>query len=237
MSADLSLIAAFGAGVLSFISPCCLPLYPAFLSYITGVSVDELTYERGILQRRALLHTAFFLIGFSLIFVFLGLSTTFVGHWYAQYRDAIRQIGAIFIFIFGLVLAGWIQPKFLLKNRRISFKQRPPGYVGSALIGTGYAAGWTPCTGPILAAVLALAAARPELGIWYMLVYVLGFAIPFFVMSFFLGKLKMVKKYSLAFMKAGGVAMIVMSVFLYFDWMAKLTAFLVNRVFGGFQGF
>jgi cytochrome c-type biogenesis protein len=234
---EISIFAAFGAGLLSFISPCCLPLYPGFLSYITGVSVDELKQENGMIQRRAILHTTFFLIGFSIIFIFLGMSTSFIGEVFYQYRDVLRRIGAILIFFFGLVVIGLIQPKFLMRDRKMTFKTRPSGYFGSVVIGTGYAAGWTPCTGPILMAVLAMATANPELGMWYMVAYVLGFAVPFFVMSFFIGKMKWIKRNNRKIMKFGGFTMIFMSFFLYFGWMTQITSFLVNRVFGGFQGF
>lgn len=237
MTAEISIFAAFGAGVLSFISPCCLPLYPGFLSYITGVSVDELKQENGMMQRRAVLHTTFFLIGFSIIFLVLGMSTSIVGDLFYQYSNVLRQIGAILIFVFGLVIIGWIRPKFMMKDTKVTFRNRPTGYLGSVVIGTGYAAGWTPCMGPILIAVLGLAATNPELGIWYMVAYVLGFAVPFFIMSFFLGKMKWIKRHNRLIMKFGGFSMIFMSIFLYFGWMNQVTAFLVNRVFGGFQGF
>ena len=103
---DLTIFLAFGAGVLSFISPCCLPLYPAFLSYITGMSVGEIKSEQVMLQRRSLLHTIFFLLGFSLVFIAIGFSTSFFGAFFQQYQDLIRQIGAISHHFFGLVIVG-----------------------------------------------------------------------------------------------------------------------------------
>ena len=102
----MTIFLAFGAGVLSFISPCCLPLYPAFLSYITGMSVGEIKSEQVMLQRRSLLHTIFFLLGFSLVFIAIGFSTSFFGAFFQQYQDLIRQIGAILIILFGLVIVG-----------------------------------------------------------------------------------------------------------------------------------
>jgi cytochrome c-type biogenesis protein len=104
--ADVNLFLAFGAGFLSFISPCCLPLYPAFLSYITGVSVGELQSENAMLKKRSLLHTFFFLLGFSLIFISIGFGTSLIGEWFKQYQDFIRQIGAILIIFFGLFYFG-----------------------------------------------------------------------------------------------------------------------------------
>ncbi|RBW71080.1 cytochrome c biogenesis CcdA family protein [Bacillus taeanensis] len=234
---DINFLLAFGAGFLSFISPCVLPLYPAFLSYITGVSVTELKEENGILQRRALLHTTFFLIGFSIIFVVLGMSTSLIGGLFIQYKEFLRQIGALLIIVFGLVVVGILKPKFLMSDKKIIFRSRPSGYFGSILIGMGFAAGWTPCTGPILAAVIALGVTNPEKGMLYMLVYSLGFAVPFFLLSFFIGKFDWIKRNNQKIVLLGGYLMIVMGVFLYFNWMTRITSFLVDRVFGGFQGF
>src|SRR5690606_16810472 len=133
--ADVNAFLAFGAGVLSFVSPCTLPLYPAFLSYITGVSVDELKERNGMLQKRAILHTLFFLIGFSLIFFVLGFTTSFVGSLFANYDDLIRQFGGILIVFMGLVIVGAIQPKFMMIYSTFTFRNLPAGYLGSSLNG------------------------------------------------------------------------------------------------------
>ncbi len=234
---DLNILLAFGAGLLSFVSPCCLPLYPAFLSYITGISVQELKEENAMLRKTALLHTTFFLIGFSIIFLFLGLSTTIIGDLFVQYQTLLRQIGAIVIIFFGLVVMGFITPTFLMRDKKVRFQSRPTGYLGSVLIGIGFAAGWTPCMGPILAGVIALGVSNPAASLTYMIAYVLGFAVPFFVLSFFLDKLKVIKKFNRQFMVVGGTLMVVMGILLYFDWLTQLTSFLTNRVFGGFKGF
>ncbi|QTM99059.1 cytochrome c biogenesis protein CcdA [Sediminibacillus dalangtanensis] len=234
---EVNLLLAFGAGVLSFISPCCLPLYPAFLSYITGVSVDELQNNKGILKKRALLHTLFFLIGFSIIFIALGFSTSILGEFFIVYGDLIRQLGAILIIFLGLVILGIFKPKFMMMEKRITFRDRPSGYIGSSVIGFAFAAGWTPCTGPILAGVIALAVSNPDQAMFYMVAYILGFSIPFFTMSFFVGKMKWIKRHNRKVMKIGGVTMILMGIFLFFDWMTKLTSFLSNNFFNGFTGF
>lgn len=233
---DLNLFLAFGAGFLSFISPCCLPLYPAFLSYITGMSVGDIKTENVMLQKRSMLHTFFFLIGFSIIFIAIGFGTSFIGRFFMDYQDFIRMIGAIFIVLFGLVIVGFLNFEFLMKDRRLEFKNRPPGYVGSILIGMAFAAGWTPCTGPILGAVIYLATTNPSSAMVYMIAYILGFAIPFFIMSFFVGKLQWIRKHSFSIMKFGGYIMIVMGIILFFDWMTKIIAYL-SPIFGGFTGF
>jgi cytochrome c-type biogenesis protein len=235
--ADINIFLAFGAGFLSFISPCCLPLYPAFLSYITGVSVSELKEENALFQKRALLHTTFFLIGFSIIFLLLGLSTTFIGEMFVTYQSLIRRIGAILMIFFGLVIVGFIKPQFLMKDKKVMFQNRPSGYFGSVLIGLGFAAGWTPCTGPILAAVLSLSLTNPDAGLIYMGAYSLGFAVPFFILSFFIGKLNWIKRNSNNIMRFGGIVMILMGIILYFNWLTDLTSFLITNFFDGFQGF
>jgi cytochrome c-type biogenesis protein len=234
--ADVNLFLAFGAGFLSFISPCCLPLYPAFLSYITGISVSELKAENALMQRRSLLHTLFFLLGFSLIFISIGFGTSLIGKWFSEYQDFIRQIGALLIIIFGLVIVGIWNPAFLMKDRRLSFQERPSGYIGSIIIGMAFAAGWTPCTGPILVSVIALAATNPSSGMLYMLAYSLGFAVPFFILSFFIGKLQWIRRHSEKMVKIGGYVMIAMGVVLFFDWMTKIITY-TTSIFGGFTGF
>jgi cytochrome c-type biogenesis protein len=234
--ADINLFLAFGAGFLSFISPCCLPLYPAFLSYITGMSVSELKTDNAMLQRRSLIHTIFFLLGFSVIFIAIGFGTSFIGEFFLDYKDLIRQLGAIFIVVFGLVVIGVFTPEMLMKERRFEFKNRPTGFIGSALIGMAFAAGWTPCTGPILASVLALAATNPGSGVLYMTAYVLGFAIPFLILSFFIGKMQWVRKNSAKIVKIGGYIMIAVGIMLFFDWMTVILSYFTS-VFGGFQGF
>ena len=233
---DLNLFIAMGAGFLSFISPCCLPLYPAFLSYITGMSVGELKSDNGMLQRRSLLHTIFFLIGFSIIFVAIGFGTSFIGSFFIEYQDLIRQIGAIFIVFFGFIIIGFIHPTFMMKDHRFEFKNRPTGFIGSILIGMSFAAGWTPCTGPILMSVILLAGSNPESGMFYMLAYTLGFAIPFLLLSFFIGRMNWIRKHNVTIMKMGGYIMIMMGIFLFFDWMTAMIS-LLTAIFGGFTGF
>ncbi|MBD8068202.1 cytochrome c biogenesis protein CcdA [Bacillus sp. PS06] len=233
---DLNLFLAFGAGFLSFVSPCCLPLYPAFLSYITGVSVGELKSDQILLQKRSILHTIFFLIGFSLIFVAIGFSASFLGNFFWDYKDLIRQLGAVLILFFGFVIVGVLKPEFLMKERKIHFKHRPSGYIGSVFIGMAFAAGWTPCTGPILSSVILLAASNPSSAMIYMMAYVIGFAVPFFVLSFFIGKMQWIKRHSVKIMKIGGYIMIFMGIVLFFDWMTKITVYLTS-LYGGFTGF
>ncbi|GAA0462002.1 cytochrome c biogenesis CcdA family protein [Alkalibacillus silvisoli] len=233
--ADVNLFLAFGAGFLSFISPCVLPLYPVFLSYVTGMSVEELKNDNAMLRKRSLLHTLFFLIGFSSIFIMLGFSTYYIGETLYAYRDLIRQLGAILIVFFGLVMVGVLNFEFLMKERKVTFKNRPAGYLGTLFIGAAFSMSWTPCTGPILAAVLALAATNPESGVIMMTAYSLGFSVPFFAMSFFIGKMDWIKRNSQKIVRIGGYILIFLGIALFFDWLRIITAYLANLI--GFQGF
>lgn len=137
--------------------------------------------------------------------------------------------------MFGLIIVGVFKPKFLMQDRKFTFKNRPSGYFGSVLIGLAFAAGWTPCTGPILVSVIGLAATNPESAMIYMIAYILS-CNPVFVLSFFITKMSWIKRNSMAFMKVGGYIMIVMGVFLYFNWMTKIIVYF-SSLFGGFTGF
>ncbi|WLV25877.1 cytochrome c biogenesis protein CcdA [Aciduricibacillus chroicocephali] len=232
---EINIFLAFGAGFLSFISPCVLPLFPAFVSYITGMSVSELSADNKRLNRRSLLHTILFLLGFSTIFLVLGFSSSFMAEFLTKYEDLIRQLGALLIVFFGLILIGALNFEFLMKNRKVHFKNRPAGYFGSFIIGMAFSAGWTPCTGPILFIVISMAATNPELGMILMISYTLGFAIPFLILSFFIGKLGWIRRNSMRIVKIGGYVMIAFGVALFFDWMTKLTSFLSSWL--GFTGF
>lgn len=232
---EVNVFIAFGAGFLSFISPCVLPLYPAFLSYITGMSVAEIKEDNKMFNKKSVIHTLFFLLGFSLIFIMMGFGSLYISHFLQTYQSLIRQIGAILIIFFGLVIVGILNFDFLMKEKKITFKNRPAGFIGSFIIGLAFSLGWTPCTGPILAIVLSLAATQPSAGMVMMISYVLGFSIPFFILSFFVGKLSWIKRHSPILVKIGGYVMIFMGVALFFNWMTKLTSYLAGLF--NFQGF
>ncbi|KYC79269.1 hypothetical protein B4096_3336 [Heyndrickxia coagulans] len=144
---------------MSFISPCCLPLYPAFVSYITGASVSRLKSGGGMREWKSILHTVWFLAGFSTVFIALGFGASWIGSFFIRYQDVIRQLGAVALIFFGLLAAGIFHPGIFMKVYRIDIKKQPAGFLGSFLVGLVFAAGWTPCTGPILASVLAMAVA------------------------------------------------------------------------------
>ncbi|MEC2075287.1 cytochrome c biogenesis CcdA family protein [Metabacillus fastidiosus] len=215
---NVTFLLAFSAGLLAFISPCCLPLYPSFVSYITGMSVNELKGEKTNTHRKKiLLHAVFFSIGFSIIYYILGFSFSKVGSFFTNYQDLIRMLGGIFIVFMGLFMLEIIQPKFMLKEIRLQQKKRNVGYINSLLIGLGFAAGWTPCLGPIFGTIMYASALNPSQAFINITGYSLGFCIPFILMAFFISKTRFILKYSRTLMKIGGIIMIIFGILLYFD--------------------
>ncbi len=225
---ELNVWIALWAGLISFISPCVLPLYPSFLSYITGVSVGQLKdgQKSSEIRFKLVTHTLSFVVGFSVIFYSLGLGANAVATAFFDNRDLLRQLSAIFIFVMGLFLLGIFRPQWLMRERKLQIKTKPAGYLGSLLIGIGFAAGWSPCIGPILSAMLVLAASEPNSWLPLITAYSLGFAIPFIVLAFFIGSTKWILKYSAVMMKVGGSVMLIISVLLYTDQMTRITIWL-----------
>lgn len=224
---------AFGAGVLSFVSPCSLPLYPSYLSYITGISVNQLKEKRRM--REVMLHTVFFLIGFSMIFYAIGFSASWFGAYFKEYQDLMRMLGAVLIVAMGLFMLGIFRPAFLMREYKWQVSKKNVSYLGSLAVGIGFSAGWTPCIGPIFAAIITFTALNPEMRFVYVTAYILGFSIPFLLMAFFMGKTRWILRYSEKLMKAGGALMILLGVLLYTDQMTVFTAWLAKVT--GFQGF
>lgn len=227
---------ALGAGALSFLSPCVLPIFPAYLSYITGISVKELQGKQDTKIRSKLLtHSVFFLLGVSLVFLSLGIGASFLGQWIQKLLagnsgELIQRLAGIFIIIMGLFVAGWINITALMKEKRFQSKSKPVGYVGTFFVGLGFAAGWTPCIGPIFGSILFLATSNPGHGVIYTLMYVIGFALPFITLTFFLGSTRWIVRRSQIIMKTGGVIMIVMGLVLFTGQMPRITQYLLNLV-------
>lgn len=225
--ADLNIGIAFAAGFASFISPCCLPLYPSYLSYITGISVTQIKTDTSRQVRfKTMSHTFFFILGFSLVFFALGYGANAFAETFRQYQDVIRQISAILIVLMGLFLLGIFQPQLLLKERKLDVSSRPAGYLGSFIFGVGFSAGWSPCIGPILSSIILLAASNPGTWAGMTTAYSLGFAVPFFILAFFIGSTRWILKYSALMMKIGGVLMIAMGILLFTDRMIVITIWL-----------
>ena len=171
---------AFAAGLLSFLSPCVLPLIPSYVTFITGMSIDELTEGQGS-RRTVLVHGALFVLGFTLVFVALGASATFLGSLFAYASRWVERVGGLLLIVFGLYLLGLIRVPGAAREWRVHLGNKPLGYLGTTLVGVTFGAGWTPCIGPVLGGILTLAATRASLGegMGLLLVYSAGLAIPF----------------------------------------------------------
>lgn len=233
--ASPNLFLAFGAGVLSFVSPCVLPIYPSFLSYVTGVSVDQLSEGSRAVRARVLKHSLAFFAGFSVIYIALGLTASALGSFFYSSRSWLPIVGGIFIIVMGLQLLGILRLPFLMRDTRRQLASRPEGYLGSALVGLTFAAGWTPCIGPILGAVLALAATSPGYGGLLLLAYSVGFALPFIGMAYALGSVRRLARYSLLIERVGGAVMVVMGLLLATGGLERMSAWLLEVT--GFTGF
>lgn len=201
-SYHVSLFVAFLGGLASFLSPCVLPLVPSYLSYITGLSFEELaTQKKGEGRRKVTAHALLFILGFSLGFVSLGASFGLLGQFLFAYRGALRIGGGLLLIFFGLSIPGLLKIPFLGRSTQLQLQAKPASYVGSILVGLAFAVAWTPCIGPILGSILALAStsANVRAGITLLLVYSLGLAVPFFLSALaveaFLGFSKRFRRY------------------------------------------
>jgi cytochrome c-type biogenesis protein len=184
---QVSLVAAFLAGVVSFVSPCVLPLVPSYITFITGLSFDELTAtDAGPRVRRlTVVHSLGFILGFSLVFIALGATATAAGQFLRTYQDTLRIVGGVFIMFFGVYLTGILPIPALSRERKVHLSGKPLGILGSVLVGITFAAGWTPCIGPILASILLYASTAKTVGTGILLlsVYSLGLGVPFLIAS------------------------------------------------------
>lgn len=232
----IGMFLALGAGALSFLSPCVLPIFPAYLSYITGISVKELQGNHDIKIRSKLLtHSVFFLLGISLVFIGLGVGASYFGQFIQTLLIGdsgllIQRLAGVFIIFMGLFVGGWINITMLMQEKRFQSSKRPMGYLGTFFVGIGFAAGWTPCIGPIFGSILFLAASNPGQGILYTVMYVIGFALPFLILTFFLGSTKWIVRHSQVIMKTGAIIMILMGLVLFTGQMPRITEFLLKLV-------
>jgi cytochrome c-type biogenesis protein len=183
---EVTLIGAFIAGLLSFLSPCVLPLVPAYLSFISGVSVNALRAHgdqtNPSVRKHAVIQSLWFILGFSLVFIALGASASWLGQWLLEHMGALGKVAGAVIFIFGLHYAGFIRIPFLMMDAHLDTSNvTAKGGVGALLLGSAFAFGWTPCVGPILGAILAVAGAQNEIGkgILLLAIYSIGLGIPF----------------------------------------------------------
>lgn len=219
---EISLPLAFLAGVISFLSPCVLPLVPSYVSFISGMSFEDLTSTRSSKRVRliTLANSVLFVLGFSAIFVSLGASTSYIGSILFKYQDWMRIIGGVVVIVFGLFIAGLLDFNFFMKERKLKAQGKPSGFAGSFLVGMTFGAGWTPCIGPILGSILIVASSKgsPANGIQMLSVYSAGLAIPFLLSALlfntFLSYSKTLLKYMKYIKVAGGTILIVFGLIL-----------------------
>jgi len=228
---NVSFLIALGAGILSFLSPCVLPLVPSYLSFITGISLDELVEKKNPkVKKLTLLHSLMFILGFSVVFTLLGASASLVGKILLQYQVWIARIGGAFIIFLGIYFTGVIKLNFLQKEKKFHLREKPIGYLGSFLVGVVFAAGWTPCIGPILASILLYASTAESLlsGIALLGVYSAGLALPFLLISLALGsfleRYKKLRKHLRWISVVGGLFLIGAGILLMTDYFFTLTA-------------
>ncbi|MFQ5931733.1 MAG: cytochrome c biogenesis CcdA family protein [Nitrospiraceae bacterium] len=241
---QISLFAAFTAGLLSFVSPCVLPLVPSYVSYISGLTVEQLAdaVERQRFRKAIIINSLLFIAGFSVVFIAFGASASLIGQMLTTYQDYIRKIGGVLIVIFGLYLLGILNLGFLTTEKRFHFRHRPAGYAGSFLIGVAFAAGWTPCVGPVLGTILLYASTSDALanGVALLTAYSLGLGLPLFLTALgvdrFLTYFKQVRGYLLGVSAVSGVLLVVVGVMLYANSLTLLTSFFDRHGIGWYLG-
>jgi len=179
MIPSVNVATAFLAGLVSFVSPCVLPLIPAYLSLLTGSGLEELRAQQAVQRLPTLLHALAFITGFTLVFLAAGASAGALGSAFAQHKEAVARIGGIVIVVLGLSMMGVLRLPALMSDKRLQFRSPNRSFWASFLVGIGFAAGWSPCIGPILSGVLLLAAQDPRQALPLLLSYSLGLAVPF----------------------------------------------------------
>jgi cytochrome c-type biogenesis protein len=239
-SSNITFFGAFIAGFLSFLSPCVLPLIPSYITYITGLSFADLQAEHPThkVRQQTIIHSLLFIAGFTFVFVLLGASATFLGSFLQEHMTALRRVGGVLIILFGIHVSGIFDIGVLLGEKRLTLHRKPAGFVGSFVVGVAFAAGWTPCIGPILASILMVAATENTVyqGIFMLLSYSMGLAIPFFLSSLalhqFLVLFTRFKKYIRIFEMITGVFLIIVGILIFTNYLSIFSRY-TTIWFGG----
>jgi cytochrome c-type biogenesis protein len=233
----IGLAVAFAAGLLSFLSPCVLPLIPSYVTFITGMSLDELTgadQERERARRAILVHGSLFVLGFTTVFVILGASATFLGSLFFYASGWLERIGGVLLILFGLYLVGALRLPGVSREWRVHLANKPLGYLGTVMVGITFGAGWTPCIGPVLGGILPLAATTGSVagGMGLLLVYSAGLAVPFLLaallMERFLGNMKRVGPWLPWASRISGGLLLVLGILMVTGSFTQLTAILAR---------
>jgi cytochrome c-type biogenesis protein len=229
---QVSLALAFAAGLASFLSPCVLPVVPGYVSFVTGVSLDDFQGEdAGAVRRQAAIHSGLFILGFSALFIALGASATALGTVVRRALPLIQQLGGAVIVLFGLYLLGVVRVPFLMQERRVQLGSKPAGMLGSVIAGVAFGAGWTPCIGPVLASILLYAGMSGTVlqGATLLTAYAIGLGLPFFVaavaFNWFLSRTRFLRTWLRPIERAAGAVMVVAGVLLFTGRFAVLSRF------------
>lgn len=228
--ADISIPIAVGAGFLSFFSPCILPLIPAYITYITGTTMEEELEDKKLF---ALMRTLGFVIGFSAIFMIMGVSASFIGKLFIRYKDVFSKVSGILIIVFGLKMIGILKLNFLNKEIRMKSPQKISNWFGSVLMGFAFGAGWTPCFGAVLGSILIYASATSTVskGFYLLLAYSIGMGIPFIITALIIHKFsKILIKYERFIpyvTKFSAVIMIVFGILVFFNKMTLISSLFI----------
>lgn len=228
---EVSLLIAFSAGFLSFFSPCLLPLIPAYISYITGISTNEEVNKNKLF---VLKRTLGFVLGFTIIFVLMGASSSFLGSLFIRNQLLFSKLSGILIIIMGLKMMNIINMNFLNLEKRIQAPKKVTNWISSVLIGMAFAAGWTPCFGPILASILVYAGGADTVshGIYLLVIYSIGMAIPFIIAALFINKYKAFMgkvSYKMTYIpKISGLIMVVFGILIFFDKVVDISRLLLQ---------
>lgn len=241
-TADITYWIAFTAGILSFVSPCVLPLVPSYLTYMTGLSFNQLNEARpdaGV-RMTVFFHTLCFVLGFSAIFILLGaiagIASSQIQIFLREGLNLIEKIGGVMILLFGVHMTGLFSFRVLLGDKRMQLHRKPTGYLGTFVIGVAFAAGWTPCIGPILASILMVAATAGQVGEGTILLafYSLGLGLPFLLSGVlfhqFLSSFKRVRAHMRKIEIGTGVMLMAVGVMLMFDLLGPITMFFYRWV-------
>ena len=234
-ASSLSFGLAFVAGVVSFLSPCVLPLVPSYVTFVTGMTLDELTANgRQAARRRAVLHSRLFVLGFTLVFVALGATATALGATLRRALPLMQQIGGIVIAVFGLSMLGVLRLPSLMREKRVHLASKPAGFAGSVLVGVAFGAGWTPCIGPVLATILLYAGMEATMtrGMLLLVAYSIGLGIPFLVaavgLNWYLAGARHVMRWLRPLELGAGVLLVVMGVLMFTGHFATLANYLAG---------
>ena len=234
---QLNVATAFLAGLVSFISPCVLPLVPSYLSFLTGTSLEDLKAEAsGTAKARVLLHALAFIAGFTVIFVAIGLSASAIGGVFQNNKRLVELAGGTIIVVLGLNMMGVLKIPALMMDKRVHVQGRKPSYWVSFLVGLGFAAGWSPCIGPILSGIILLAASQRTVAeaTFLLFVYSMGLAIPFLItaaaITQSLGALNRIKRYLPAIEATSGAILVATGIVVATDTFTRVAGFFYQYV-------